>query len=136
MAMWLLKTEPDKYSYADLERDGETMWDGVSQPHALLNIRKIQIGDSALIYHTGGERALVGIALVIRGYYVNPETDDPKLAVCDVQARGQLARPVTLKEIKAHPELRDWDLVRLSRLSIVSVSENQWRIVREMAEMK
>ncbi len=136
MAMWLLKTEPDKYSYTDLERDGETMWDGVSQPHALLNIRKIQIGDSALIYHTGDERALVGIALVTRGYYVNPETDDARMAVCDVQAQERLARPVTLKEIKAHLELQNWDLVRLARLSVVSVSENQWRIVREMAEMK
>jgi predicted RNA-binding protein with PUA-like domain len=136
MAMWLLKTEPDKYSYADLEHDGETMWDGVSQPHALLNLRKIQAGDVALIYHTGDERAITGIALVTRGYYVNPETDDPKLAVCDVQAQERLAQPVTLKEIKAQSELKDWDLVRLARLSVVAVNELQWRIVREIAEMK
>jgi predicted RNA-binding protein with PUA-like domain len=134
MAIWLLKTEPSVYSYNDLERDGETMWDGVTQPHALLNIRKMEKGDLAVIYHTGDERAAVGIAEVTRGYYVNPEHDDPKLAVCDVRARERLLRPVTLSEIKAHPQLKDWDLVRLARLSVVPVSEEQWRILQAMAK--
>ena len=134
MAIWLLKTEPSVYSYDDLERDGSTMWDGVTQPHALLNIRKIAQGDTALIYHTGDERAVVGIADVIKGYYVNPEKDDPKLAVCDVQARTRMQRPVTLAEIKAHPELKDWDLVRLARLSVVSVSDTQWKLLQQMAK--
>ena len=134
MAMWLLKTEPSVYSYADLERDGTTMWDGVTQPHALQNLRKIEIGDMALIYHTGDERAAVGVADVVRGYYVNPEQDDPKLAVCDVRAKGRLKRPVPLSEIKAHAKLKDWDLVRLARLSVVPVSEAQWRILQMMAE--
>jgi len=133
MPIWLLKTEPAVYSYADLERDGTTMWDGVTQPHALQNLRKVQRGDTALIYHTGDERAVVGIATVTRGYYVNPEHDDPKLAVCDVQAQKRLPRSVTLAQIKAHPALKDWDLVRLARLSVVPVSEEQWRIVQEMA---
>jgi len=132
--MWLLKTEPSVYSYADLERDGTTMWDGVTQPHALQNLRKMQEGDTALIYHTGDERAAVGIADVVRGYYVNPEQDDPKLAVCDVRAKQRLSRPVTLREIKAHEQLKDWDLVRLARLSVVSVSEEQWRILQELAK--
>jgi predicted RNA-binding protein with PUA-like domain len=134
MAIWLLKTEPSVYSYADLERDGTTMWDGVTQPHALQNLRKIQEGDTALIYHTGDERAAVGIADVARGYYVNPEQDDPKLAVCDVRAKQRLLRPVTLSEIKVHPQLKDWDLVRLARLSVVPVSEEQWRILQALAE--
>ncbi|MBV9864782.1 MAG: EVE domain-containing protein [Abitibacteriaceae bacterium] len=134
MAMWLLKTEPTVYSYDDLERDGSTMWDGVSQPHALQNLRKMEKGDIALIYHTGDERALVGIAEVVRGYYVNPEHDDPKLAVCDVKAKKRMARPVTLAEIKAHPELKDWDLVRLARLSVVPVSGAQWGLLQEMAK--
>ena len=134
MAIWLLKTEPSVYSYADLERDGSTMWDGVTQPHALLNLRKVEAGDLALIYHTGDERAVVGLADVIRGYYVNPEQDNPKLAVCDVQARQRLTRPVTLAEVKAHPVLKDWDLARLARLSVVAVSEEQWRILRELAQ--
>jgi predicted RNA-binding protein with PUA-like domain len=136
MAIWLLKTEPTVYSYADLERDGETMWDGVSQGHALQNIRKMAEGDLALIYHTGDERAAVGLADVVRGYYVNPELDDPKLAVCDVRAKEKLPKPVTLAQIKAHPELKDWDLVRLARLSVVPVSDQQWKILCELAEVK
>ena len=133
MAIWLLKTEPNVYSYDDLERDGSTMWDGVTQPHALQNIRRIEAGDLALIYHTGDERAVIGIAEVTRGYYINPELDDPKLAVCDVKAKERLPKPVTLKEIKARDELKDWDLVRLARLSVVAVSEAQWKILQEMA---
>ena len=132
--IWLLKTEPDVYSYDDLERDKRTMWDGVTQNHALQNIRKIEKGDIALIYHTGDERAIIGIAEVVRGYYVNPEVDDSKLAVCDVKAKKRLNNPVTLKQIKARPELANWDLVRLARLSVVLVNEQQWKIVQEMAE--
>lgn len=133
MAIWLLKTEPTVYSYADLERDGETMWDGVAQPHALQNLRKIVPGDTAIIYHTGDERAAVGLADVTRGYYVNPEQDDQKLAVCDVRARERMPRPVTLKEIKACAELKDWDLVRLARLSVVEVSDAQWKCLCRLA---
>jgi len=134
MAMWLLKTEPDVYSYDDLERDGQTMWDGVTQNQALQNLRKTQSGDVALIYHTGDERAIVGIADVIRGFYVNPEEENTKLAVCDVRAKIRLVRPVTLAQIKAHPLLQNWDLVRLARLSVVSVADEQWQIVRAMSE--
>ena len=134
MAMWLLKTELDAYSYDDLERDGQTMWDGVTQNQALQNLRKMQSGDVALIYHTGDERAIVGIADVVRGFYVNPETDNPKLAVCDVRAKSRLTKPVTLAQIKAHPQLQNWDLVRLARLSVVPVSDEQWQIVRAMSE--
>ncbi|HVF11303.1 MAG TPA: EVE domain-containing protein [Abditibacteriaceae bacterium] len=134
MAIWLLKTEPAVYSYADLERDGTTMWDGVTQPHALQNLRKMEAGDTALIYHTGDERAAVGVADVVRGYYVNPEQDDPRLAVCDVRAQKRLPRPVTLGEIKAHAQLKNWDLVRLARLSVVPVNEEQWRILQALAK--
>lgn len=134
MAIWLLKTEPSVYSYEDLERDGETMWDGVSQPHALLNLRKMEKGDIAIIYHTGDERAAIGLADVVKGYYVNPELDDPKLAVVDVRAKKKLKNPVTLKQVKAHPVLKDWDLARLARLSVVAVSDEQWKIVQELAK--
>ena len=134
MAIWLLKTEPDNYSYDDLERDGETMWDGVANNAALKNIRAIQAGDTAIIYHTGDERALVGIADVTRGYYVNPEGDDAKLAVCDVRAKRRLSKPVTLSQIKAREDLQNWDLVRQARLSVVPVSDEQWEIVCAMSE--
>jgi predicted RNA-binding protein with PUA-like domain len=134
MAIWLLKTEPSVYSYADLERDGETTWDGVTNPQALQNIRKMQQGDLAIIYHTGDERQAVGLADVTRGYYVSPEEDNPKLAVCDVRAKSRLKKPVTLAQAKAHPQLQSWDLMRLARLSVVPVSEEQWHILRQLAE--
>lgn len=133
MNIWLLKTEPSVYSYDDLERDGETMWDGVTNNAALKNIRQIQAGDLAIIYHTGDERAAIGLADVSRGYYVNPETDDPKLAVCDVKAKERLPKPVTLAQVKAHPQLQDWDLVRQARLSVLPVSAAQWQILQELA---
>ncbi len=133
MKIWLLKTEPSVYSYDDLERDGETMWDGVTNNTALKNIRAIEKGDLAIIYHTGDERAAIGLADVSRGYYVNPEEDNPKLAVCDVKAKERLKKPVTLAQIKAHPDLQDWELVRQSRLSVVPVSPEQWKILQELA---
>lgn len=134
MAIWLLKTEPSSYSYDDLERDGETMWDGVGNNTALKNIRSIEKGDTAIIYHTGNERASIGIADVSRGYYVNPDCDDPKLAVCDVKAKRRLKRPITLAECKAEPRLAGWDLIRLGRLSVVPVSREQWKVLLEMEE--
>jgi len=134
MAIWLLKTEPTVYSYADLERDGQTMWDGVSNNQALQNLRLMQKGDTALIYHTGDKKSIVGIAKVTRGWYVNPEQCDPKLAVCDVKATKKLSNPLTLAQIKARPELADWDLVRNSRLSVVAVSQAQWEIVQTLSE--
>ncbi|MDF2441759.1 MAG: hypothetical protein JWN98_2743 [Abditibacteriota bacterium] len=133
MAIWLLKTEPSVYSFDDLQRDGETMWDGVAQPHALQNLRRMTEGDTAIIYHTGDERAAVGLADVTRGYYVNPEQNDPKLAVCDVKAGRRLKQPVTLAQCKAHPELKQWDLVRLARLSVVAVSDEQMQILLALA---
>ena len=134
MNIWLLKTEPSVYSYDDLERDGETMWDGVTNNAALKNIRAIAEGDLAIIYHTGDEKAAIGLADVVRGYYVNPEHDDPKLAVCNVRAKARLPKPVTLAQVKAHPQLQDWDLVRQARLSVVPVSAAQWQILQELAE--
>lgn len=134
MAIWLLKTEPTVYSYADLERDGTTMWDGVTNNTALKNIRAIQSGDLALIYHTGDERRIVGTAEVTRGYYVNPEKEDPKLAVCDVKVKDRWENPVTLPQIKATPELAETDLVRLGRLSVVPISQPEWEILQQLAQ--
>lgn len=132
--IWLLKTEPAVYSYDDLERDEQTMWDGVTNNLALKYLRQIQTGDLALIYHTGDERQIVGVADVVRGFYLNPELDDDKLAVCDVRARERLQTPVTLAQIKAEPKVHDWALVRNSRLSVVPVTDQQWQTVRELME--
>lgn len=136
MAIWLLKTEPTDYSYDDLERDIETMWDGVANNTALIHIRTIKKGDTAIIYHTGKERSCIGIAEVTRGYYVNPELNNPKLAVCDVKAKRRLKRPITLAECKAEPRFEGWDLIRLGRLSVVPVSEEQWKVLLEMENQK
>ena len=134
MAIWLLKTEPTVYSLADLQRDGSTMWDGVTNNTALKNIRSMEKGDLVLIYHTGDERRIVGTAEVTRGYYVNPEKDDDKLAVCDVKFKDTLKNPVTLVQIKAVPELATTDLVRLGRLSVVSISPAEWEILQQLAQ--
>ncbi len=110
------------------------MWDGVTNNLALKHIRQIQKGDLALIYHTGDEKRVVGTADVTRGFYVNPELNDEKLAVCDVKAQQKLPNPVTLAQIKAIPDLANWELVRNSRLSVVPVSEAQWQIVQTLSE--
>ena len=115
---WLLKTEPKDYSYENLERDRCTIWDGVSNRLALKHLNQMDFGDQAFIYHTGRVRAIIGIADVVSSPYPDPEKDDPKLTVVDVEARKRLDRPVTLKEVKADPRFSGFILVRLPRLSV------------------
>lgn len=133
MNYWLLKTEPDHYSYADLERDGSTVWDGVANNAALLHMRAMQPGDQALIYHTGDERRAVGLAEVTIAPYPDPQADNPKLVVVDVRAARPLAQPVTLVAIKADPAFADWALVRQGRLSVVPVPPELWQRLLGMA---
>lgn len=130
---WLLKTEPDSYAYADLEREGQTVWDGVANNAALKHMRSMQAGDRALIYHTGDERRAVGLAEVTSAAYADPQAADPKLVVVDVRPLRPLARAVALAEVKSDPFFADFDLVRQSRLSVVPVSEDQWRRLMAMA---
>jgi predicted RNA-binding protein with PUA-like domain len=130
---WLLKTEPSDYSYADLVRDGSTVWDGVANNTALIHIRSMQPGDLALLYHTGDERRAVGLVEVTSAPYADPKGDNPRLAVVDVRPLRELARPVTLAQIKADPWFADFGLVRLGRLSVVPVSAEQWQRILAMA---
>lgn len=132
--MWLFKTEPSNYSLQDLERDEETMWDGVTNALALKYLRSVEEGDTVLIYHTGDEKQIVGVAEVVRGFYANPEENDPKLAVCDVRFVRHLEKPLSLAQIKATPELGQWELVRNARLSVVPVSEEVESKLREIME--
>jgi predicted RNA-binding protein with PUA-like domain len=134
MAYWLLKSEPDVYSYADLERDRQTVWDGVNNNLALKHIRTMQIGDLALIYHTGDERRAMGIAEVRTLPYVDPQLNDPKRAVVDVRVVKPLLKPVTLAQIKQDPEFAGFDLIRISRLSVVPVSESHWQRILQIAD--
>lgn len=133
MAYWLLKTEPDHYSYADLERDGATVWDGVSNNAALKFLREMQPGDEALIYHTGDERQAVGLASITSAPYADPQLNDPKLAVVDVKPVRALAHPVTLAAIKADPVFAEFALVRQGRLSVVPVPPELWQRLLSMA---
>jgi predicted RNA-binding protein with PUA-like domain len=120
MQYWILKSEPGEYSFGDLEREGRTIWDGVRNYQARNNLKRMRKGDQALIYHSVSEKALVGIAEVIRDAYPDP-TDNPKgdWVVVDIAPLRPLQRRITLAEIKALPDLRDLPLIRQSRLSVI-----------------
>lgn len=127
MAYWLLKTEPSDYAYADLEADRVTLWDGVGNNLALKHLRQVRRGDQALIYHTGKERMVVGVAEVTSDPFPDPERDDPRLVVVEVKPKRKLTEPIRLAEVKSDPELQDFDLVRLPRLSVMPVAEAVWK---------
>ena len=133
---WLFKTEPSVYSFQQLQKDKKTVWDGVANNLALKNLKDIKKGDLVFIYHTGDEKAAVGVAIALGGAYPDPSKNDPKLLVVDVEAGKPLAKPVTLAEVKAHPKLKNFDLVRNSRLSIMKVTDEQWEIMEGMANSK
>src|SRR5215813_3409690 len=130
---WLLKTEPTDYSYDDLERDGRAVWDGVANNLALQHLRQIKKGDALIIYHTGDEKAIVGLAEAASLPYPDPREDNDKLAVIDVKPKRRAKRPVTLAEIKAVAELASFPLVRLPRLAVLPVSEAEWQRLSKMA---
>jgi predicted RNA-binding protein with PUA-like domain len=130
---WLLKTEPDCYSFKDLEREGKTVWDGVTNNLALRNIRSIKKGDQLLIYHTGGEKTVAGLAEAVSPPYPDPKADDPKLVVVDVKPKKRAANTVTLADIKQIRELASSDLVRLPRLSVVPLTEKEWQKITGLA---
>ena len=131
---WLLKTEPDEYSFADLLRDKQAVWDGVSNPLALKHLRSIRKGDDLLIYHTGKVRAAVGLAKAASDPYADPSKPDPKLVVIDVVPERTLKEAVTLEAIKAAPAFRDFELVRLPRLSVMPVPATLWKRILHMSE--
>jgi predicted RNA-binding protein with PUA-like domain len=135
-AKWLLKSDPEHYSFADLERDGKTVWDGISNNLALKNLRNVRRGDLILVYHTGEERAVVGLAEAASDPYPDSGQKDARLVVIDLRAEGKLARPVTLDEIKQTAALKDFDLVRLPRLSVMPVTEAQWKTILTMGGKK
>ncbi len=130
---WLFKTEPSTYSWADLERDRRTVWDGVKNALALKHLAAVATGDEVLVYHTGDEKAAVGIAKVVRGAYPDPKQKDARFVVVDLQPVKALARPVALGEMRPNRELAGFDLLRLPRLSVMPVSAEQWAAIMEMA---
>jgi predicted RNA-binding protein with PUA-like domain len=127
--VWLLKTEPSAYGYADLEREGRAVWDGVTNPVALKNLRAMAVGEEAFVYHTGDEKAVVGTARVTRAAFPDPKRGDPRLVVVEIGPTGRLKKPVTLAEIKALPAFAESPLVRQGRLSVVPLTKAQWKAV-------
>ena len=132
MANWLLKTEPSDYSWADLERDGSTVWDGVGNNLALKHMRQVATGDRAFVYHTGKERCVVGIARVTSDPYPDPKQDEDRLVVFDIEPVERLAEPVELKAVKADDFFDDFALTRNPRLSVMPVSAAQWKRIVAM----
>ena len=130
---WILKTDADTYPFDRLVSERRAVWDGVSNALALKHIRSMAKGDHAFIYHSGDEKALVGLARIISDPYADPKSDDPKLAVVDIEAGDRLAHPVTLATIKADPAFAELGLVRMSRLSVVPVPADQWKRLLSLA---
>jgi len=127
VGFWLLKSDPEDYSYDDLERDKETVWDGVANNLALLNLRSMKNGDLAFIYHTGSERRIIGIADVTSDPYPDPKARNQRFLVIKVAAKRRLRKYVTLEEVKSRKELKNFDLVRLPRLSVMPVDGESWK---------
>jgi predicted RNA-binding protein with PUA-like domain len=133
MANWLFKEEPGHYSFADLERDGTTTWEGVTNNLARLNLRKVKKGDRIFFYHTGKEKAVVGEMRAEADAAPDPAGEDPRAVQVKVRALRRLPNPVSLACIKKDPLLANWELVRLSRLSVMPVSEQQWQRVEKLS---
>jgi predicted RNA-binding protein with PUA-like domain len=131
MAYWLFKQEPSTYSYSQLEKDGKTVWDGVANNLALKHLRSVKKDDKAIFYHTGDEKQAVGIMDIVSDAYPDPK--DKSLTVVDVKPAGRLKKPVTLAQIKADPAFSQWELVRISRLSVMPVPEKLWTRLIKMS---
>ena len=136
MAHWLFKEEPSHYSFDDLVHDKKTVWAGIENNLALIHLRNVAKGDRVFFYHTGDERAVVGTMKVVKGPYADPKRNDPRLVVVDVKPVARLARPVTLAEIKTNAKFADFALAKISRLSIMPVTPDQWLEIVRMSNQK
>jgi predicted RNA-binding protein with PUA-like domain len=134
MNYWLLKTEPDAFSWNDLLKAGKATWDGVRNFQARSNLKEMKKGDLAFIYHTGEEKSVIGVAKVEREWYAEP--GNPEWVVVDLIPQKPLKRPVTLSEIKAEKSLKEMKLARVPRLSVQPVTKNEFDFVVKMSEQK
>jgi predicted RNA-binding protein with PUA-like domain len=130
---WLLKTEPGTYSYDDLVRDRSTVWDGVKNALALKHLGAVARGDEIFVYHTGDEKAVVGVGEATRAAYPDPKQKDARLVVIDLRPMRRLPEPVPLAAMRANPKLAGFDLLRLPRLSVMPVTPAQWGEILRMA---
>jgi len=131
---WLVKQEPTSYSFDTLEKESTAVWDGVHNNLALKHINSMKKGDLAFFYHSGDEKQIVGILEVTSGPYPNPKEKDKRFVVVDVKHKKRLKRPVTLAEIKKEKKFKDWELLRISRLSVMPVPKEIWDKILEKSQ--
>lgn len=134
MKHWLIKSEPFKYSWEQFEKDKQTFWDGVRNYQARNNLREMSPGDWCLFYHSNEGKEVVGIAEVIKAAYQDPTTENTQWVVVDVKPIKKLTKPVSLAEMKGDPRLSDLGLLKQPRLSVISITENQFNIILELAD--
>ena len=128
---WLFTTEPEEYSFSDLERDHRVMWGGVRNNLTLKNLREVRLGDQILIYHSGDEMAIVGLAEAVTEAYPDPQENDESMVVVEIIPKRKFAQPVLLAELKASSALSDFDPAR-SSISVMPVSHAQWEAIQEL----
>ena len=137
MEYWLAKQEPDGprgYNFETLKKDKKTVWDGVHNNLALKHMREMNDGDLVLFYHTGVERQAVGIMEIVSDPYPNPKEDNKRFIVVDVKYKKSLKRPVTLDEIKKQKTFQNWELIRISRLSVMPVPKHIWDTIIDISQ--
>ena len=134
MAYWLCKQEPSTYNIDKLEKEKKTSWDGVHNNLALKHMRQMKKGDLAFFYHTGDEKQIVGIMEITSGPHPNPKEKDPRFVAIDVKFKKRLQRPIPLDEIKNNKAFKDWELLRISRLSVMPVSTQIWSEINKISQ--
>ncbi len=132
-SFWLVKSEPVKYSFADLRRDGRTVWDGVRNNQAALYLKAMKVGDQTLFYHSQEGLAVVGVAEVIREAFLDPTDPAGRFVAVELAPVRELSRPVTLAEMKAEPALKGMAMFRQFRLSVSPVTAEEWAVILKMA---
>ena len=136
MNHWLVKSEPETYSWDNLVADKRTNWNGVRNFQAAANMKAMKMGDRVFFYHSGESRSIVGVAEVVKEYYPDPTDKEGRFGMVDLAAVMPVKRPVTLTEIKAEKKLADFKLVRQGRLSVVPVNDAEWKLLTTMGQTK
>jgi len=136
MSHWLIKSEPTVYSWDQFVKEKRTSWTGVRNPQAAINLKSMKVGDLCFFYHSNEGKEIVGVAKVVKAAYPDPTDKAGKAVTVDVAPVAPVKRAVTLAEIKAEPKFKDFGLVRQSRLSVVPVNDEQWKLIEKMASAK
>lgn len=136
MAYWLLKSEPEAYSWAQLQKDKKTGWSGVRNFQAANNMKAMQLGDECFFYHSNEGKEIVGVCTVSKLYHPDPSDESGKFGMVEVRPAAAFKTPVTLAEIKGHPQLKEMAFVRQSRLSVSPVTAAEWKLLCELGGIK